>query len=79
MYLQIVKWVWVLSRNFQRILKEEDQMTNRQCVDDTAKTKTTAIATPTTSSISTTTRGKSTKMQVSGSVAREIKLNEYTG
>ena len=51
--------IWVLSWNFQRILKGEDHVAKRQYLHTTANTTVTATFTTTTTSIATTCRAES--------------------
>ena len=62
--------IWVLSWNFQRILKEEDHLTKRQYMQTTINTTVTATfttinTTATTSYIATTCTAKSIKIKIS--------------
>ena len=57
------EWIWVLSWNFQRMLKGEDQLTKRGYVHTTSFT--TISVASTTISIATTCKAKSIKMKIS--------------
>ena len=60
---------WVLSWNFQRMLKGEDHLTKRQHVYNTTITTATAtFPTATTTSIATTCKAKSIGMQITRSI-----------
>ena len=58
------EFIWILRWSFHGIVKGEDHLTKRSCLQNTANTTVHATFTTTTTSIATTCRAKSIEMKI---------------